>query len=472
MDLNFTINTNNYNDTAIVDSFVYIGPYSEDPTDIIPNIIDNPLKNGTLKDAVTELENDTTYTVNFLVTDGKQSSSSYYTCKTGATKCGIVDITYPIIDDFIPVKGKVGDIVTIKGYNFIGTTSVTFGSMEAQINSISIDKILVTVPSGVGDSKITVKTPKGTVTSTQIFTTGTINTKTTYTPLAPLPGVGTPGCVGDDGKPCIETQKNDTTNPCPFGDYLNVMIKLFFGICGVLAVIMITMGGIQYMTSELVSSKEAGKESITHAIFGLLLALSAYLILNTINPDLLNACLNNIKTVDITITPELNKTSPNPVAGSPASCKIAPSPCSPAELTAFGNKATGMSMICNIESRAQNIASQTDICSDGNHFSFGLFQINLLANGKILNSNGTVNTKGTGDCANLFDKKSVSPVNGKYTCNLTADKKLFNACSNALLNPNTNKAIALELFNEGTRMNPSYPQFAWSADRACTQAFQ
>ncbi len=113
---------------------------------------------------------------------------------------------------------------------------------------------------------------------------------TIYKPLAPLPGLDKQ----------IDTKRSDA-NPCPLGNYLNIIIKLFFGICGVLAVVMITMGGVQYMTSELVSSKEAGRESITHAVIGLLLALAAYLILNTINPDLLNACLNNMDDVKTSI---------------------------------------------------------------------------------------------------------------------------------------------------------------------------
>ena len=127
---------------------------------------------------------------------------------------------------------------------------------------------------------------------TVTFTPNTaVNTDTTYTFLQPLPGF----------EKTIDTQKNDTTNPCPFGNYLNILIKLFFGICGVLAVVMIVMGGIEYMTSELISSKEAGKETIRNALLGLLLALGAYLILNTINPDLLKVCLNTLPKAEITI---------------------------------------------------------------------------------------------------------------------------------------------------------------------------
>jgi hypothetical protein len=64
---------------------------------------------------------------------------------------------------------------------------------------------------------------------------------------------------------------------------------------------MIVMGGIQYMTSELVSGKAAGKETIMQAILGLLLALGAYAILNTLNPDLLDIGLKNLPTATIEI---------------------------------------------------------------------------------------------------------------------------------------------------------------------------
>ena len=114
-------------------------------------------------------------------------------------------------------------------------------------------------------------------------------TDTTYEPLAPLPGF--------EGK--FETDPDK--NPCPFGKYLNIMIKIIIGFAAVLAMVMIITGGIEYMTSELVSSKEAGKETVTHAVLGLLIALGAFLILNTINPQLLSACLD-IKPANITIT--------------------------------------------------------------------------------------------------------------------------------------------------------------------------
>lgn len=139
-----------------------------------------------------------------------------------------------------------------------------------------------------------------------ILTGGTTNntetsnqdTDTTYKPLAPLPGLGdTP---------------YDTQTDCALGNYLNIIIKLILGISAVLAMVMITMGGIEYMTSELISSKEAGKETLKNAILGLLIALGAYLILNTINPQLLNICPKLPEAVIVITEPDAGDDSIDP----------------------------------------------------------------------------------------------------------------------------------------------------------------
>ena len=51
---------------------------------------------------------------------------------------------------------------------------------------------------------------------------------------------------------------------------------------------MIIMGGLKYMTSDAISSKKAGADQIRNAVYGLLLALGAYMILYTINPRLVS----------------------------------------------------------------------------------------------------------------------------------------------------------------------------------------
>ncbi|MBU0611932.1 C40 family peptidase, partial [Patescibacteria group bacterium] len=55
------------------------------------------------------------------------------------------------------------------------------------------------------------------------------------------------------------------------------------------------------MTSELVSSKQAGKQRILNAVLGLLLALGSYAILNTLNPALLEVGLTNLPEATIEI---------------------------------------------------------------------------------------------------------------------------------------------------------------------------
>ena len=100
----------------------------------------------------------------------------------------------------------------------------------------------------------------------------TTSDNSTYCLLAPIPGLtsSTDGSI-------------DVTNG--FGDYINRIIRIFIGLLAVMAVIMIVFGGIQYMISDVAGEKSAGKDRIMNAIWGLVLALASYMLLNTINPD-------------------------------------------------------------------------------------------------------------------------------------------------------------------------------------------
>ncbi len=70
------------------------------------------------------------------------------------------------------------------------------------------------------------------------------------------------------------------------GTYLGIIFRIIIALCGVLAVVMIVIGGIQYMGDESVFGKTEAKERIFSAILGLLIALGAFILLNTINPAL------------------------------------------------------------------------------------------------------------------------------------------------------------------------------------------
>jgi len=109
------------------------------------------------------------------------------------------------------------------------------------------------------------------------------------------------------------TTQVDVKSPNALGTYLNIIIKIVIGLAAVLAVFMVFLGGIQYMTAEVISAKEDGKNRIKNAIFGLLLALGAYTILFTINPDLLNSNLDSL--TDIVLVTESEDIPQTPVNG-------------------------------------------------------------------------------------------------------------------------------------------------------------
>ncbi len=111
---------------------------------------------------------------------------------------------------------------------------------------------------------------------------GYVSAQEGYVPLSPLPGIN------------AETFSGDTTSDLSTS-YLQNMFLLAIGIAAALAVIMIAYGGLQYVTSAAFSTKEAGKNRIWAAIGGIILIFSAWLILNTINPELLNLNFDKIK---------------------------------------------------------------------------------------------------------------------------------------------------------------------------------
>lgn len=120
-----------------------------------------------------------------------------------------------------------------------------------------------------------------------------------YTLLAPLPFADEKGQVTIDS-------------------YIPGIFNLAIGIAGVLAVLMIIIGGVEYMTTDAIQGKTEGKERIKNALWGLLLALVSYILLYTINPKLTVFDLNvntittqNIQNVDNPANnPYINKGEP------------------------------------------------------------------------------------------------------------------------------------------------------------------
>ncbi len=100
-----------------------------------------------------------------------------------------------------------------------------------------------------------------------------------YTLLEPLPcldGVDT-GCT-----PGNLQEKIDISS------YILYVYNLAFAASVFLAIVMIIWGGFEYITSEIPFIKSDGKSKIEKAITGLVMVLASYLILQTIDPRLVN----------------------------------------------------------------------------------------------------------------------------------------------------------------------------------------
>ena len=94
---------------------------------------------------------------------------------------------------------------------------------------------------------------------------------------------------------------NFTEENATLDTFLPAMFNLLITLAGIAALIMIMVGGYQYMTAGGSETRTgSAKDRIKNAILGLILALCSYLILNTINPNLAeNLRLPGLDTIDI-----------------------------------------------------------------------------------------------------------------------------------------------------------------------------
>ena len=140
---------------------------------------------------------------------------------------------------------------------FNGTTQVSIGNFVA------------TVPAGAPATNPQTQAQQGNPSGTEIV----------YNLIEPIAGV---------------TKINTATNLATF---FNFLFKVLIGLASLIAVLMITIAGIKYMTQEAFGAKSDAKEQIRNALTGVVLLGLVYIILYTINPDLLNlnVDLNKIK---------------------------------------------------------------------------------------------------------------------------------------------------------------------------------
>lgn len=82
------------------------------------------------------------------------------------------------------------------------------------------------------------------------------------------------------------------SRPGLFGNYLSTLFQIALTTAAILAMLFIIVGGVRYtLTAVSPSDKGAAKKLIWNAIGGLLIVLAGWLVLWTINPDLVNFSL-------------------------------------------------------------------------------------------------------------------------------------------------------------------------------------
>lgn len=119
----------------------------------------------------------------------------------------------------------------------------------------------------------------------------------TYTPLEPLP------CVPGGGIDCTKADPNKID----FQNYVQYFFNAFIYICAGAAVFMIVWGGFQYMVTTSFTEKSAGLEKAKNAILGLLIVLSSYLFLRTIDPRLVAIPTTLVEPLNISYESTTNK---------------------------------------------------------------------------------------------------------------------------------------------------------------------
>ncbi|MDD5152527.1 MAG: peptidoglycan DD-metalloendopeptidase family protein [Candidatus Pacebacteria bacterium] len=108
-------------------------------------------------------------------------------------------------------------------------------------------------------------------------------TPLSYTPLTTLPGITKEG-IASSG----------------VHNYLSGVFALVIALAGALAVLILVVGGVQYVASGITpDQKGRAKERIKNALIGLALILGSWLILNSINPALKSPALQSLPPVGV-----------------------------------------------------------------------------------------------------------------------------------------------------------------------------
>ena len=258
--------------------------------------------------------------------------------------------------------------------------------------------------------------------------------------------------------------------------------NFFFAILIALAFLNFIYGAFLYLLSAgKVYSKDAGKNKMVNSIIAVIVVLTTPIILNMINPGIFKIEMK-IPIVEVKLPQYIYSFEPGKLPGTDlkissdqikgkADCNIPQGNnlCAPSNLRYYTlNRLDDLALrqfalICINESGGSStIESKVDVCEDGNSFSIGLFQINMVATnftipgenqGKNINCNpGEIfeYSKGTST-----PSREIDPQTGKYKykCKVI-NQDLYKKCKNALKDPQINIDEALKKAKPDTIYNP------------------
>ncbi len=159
--------------------------------------------------------------------------------------------------------------------SFVGIAFI-FGSLVLPIAAFAQSGSDATPP------VTTVTSPADAPTTEAVDTAG--QTARPFVPLVPNPSVPIPGV-----RFTAATEENGIITVPYLSQYISGIYRLSVGLGAILAAVMIVFGGFKYLLAASVPDVKDGKTIIQDAVIGLVVLLSSFLILKTINPQLVES---------------------------------------------------------------------------------------------------------------------------------------------------------------------------------------
>jgi|GEM_PF-6199393 len=186
-----------------------------------------------------------------------------------------------------------------------GTYSITVPNLTPEASYYFKQEIAVKGSTTPYDTKIgTFTTEKGYLIPGSVSEELDFNSRS-YHLLAPWPGLS----VLMDPDLCAEKKAKGEVPidaVCDVNGFLDFAFKLMIGLAAVVLVLRLMYEGYQYMVTDVPFLKASAKSGFKTALLGLLLALSSYVILNTINPKLVNNTIS-IDSIDVGVEEVYNR---------------------------------------------------------------------------------------------------------------------------------------------------------------------